>query len=87
MTGCFILSMEWENRVVKMDKPEEDLERIEVHSAWMFDCNICGRENFIRGVRREAMEGDDGRVDLYVLYPREVACKFCEKKYETELSG
>ena len=66
-------------------KPEQ--EKIEVHSAWMFDCNACGRENFIRGVRRESRENDDGRVDLYVLYPREVACRFCERKYETELSG
>ena len=61
--------------------------KIEVHSAWMFDCNECGRENFIRGVRRESVEGDEGRVDLYVLYPREVMCKHCECKYETELSG
>ena len=70
------------------EKPEEksEIERIEVHSAWMFDCNGCGRENFIRGVRRESIQTED-RVDLYVLYPREVACKFCEKQYETELSG
>ncbi len=64
-----------------------DMGKIEVHSAWMFDCNECGRENFIRGVRREAMEDAEGLVNLYVLYPREVACKFCEQQYETELSG
>ncbi len=72
------------------EKPEEKpakIERIEVHSAWMFDCNGCGRENFIRGVRREALEDAEGMVNLYVLYPREVTCKFCEQKYETELSG
>lgn len=67
------------------NKPEP--EKIEVHSAWMFDCNECGRENFIRGVRRESVRGDEGRVDLYVLYPCEVMCKHCERKYETELSG
>tara|TARA_R100000808_G_scaffold24885_1_gene59068 strand:- start:2055 stop:2282 length:228 start_codon:yes stop_codon:yes gene_type:complete len=70
------------------DRPEEqEREKIEVHSAWMFDCNKCGRENFIRGVRRESVEEEDGRVDLYVLYPREVVCRFCKKEYETELSG
>ena len=75
----------------KMEQPEgpqeESTEKIEVHSAWMFDCNGCGRENFIRGVRRESIHDYEGRVDLYVMYPREVSCKFCEKKYETELSG
>jgi hypothetical protein len=80
-TVCSIL---WrEKAVTRM----EEREKIEVHSAWMFDCNACGRENFIRGVRRESVEDDDGRVDLYVLYPREVNCRFCEKEYETELSG
>jgi len=64
-----------------------DTSKIEVHTAWMFDCNDCGRENFIRGVRRESIAGEDGQVNLFVLYPREVACKFCEKKYETEISG
>ena len=68
-------------------EPEQDREKIEVHSAWMFDCNSCGRENFIRGVRRESVENDDGRVDLYVLYPREVAWRVCKKEYESELSG
>ena len=68
-------------------EPEQEREKIEVHSAWMFDCNGCGREHFIRGVRREAMQDMEGLVNLYVLYPREVACKFCTKKYETELSG
>ena len=66
---------------------EVEKEKIEVHSAWMFDCNDCGRENFIRGVRREAMEDSEGMVNLYVLYPREVSCKHCDHQYETELSG
>ena len=83
MTGCSILWRRRENRTVPMDSPE----KIEVHSAWMFDCHECGRENFIRGVRRESVEESGGRVDLYVLYPREVMCKHCEKEYETELSG
>jgi len=68
-------------------KPEQKRTKIEVHSAWMFDCDGCGRENFIRGVRRETVENGGDRVDLYVLYPREVSCKFCTKKFETELSS
>lgn len=61
-------------------------EKIEVHNAWMFDCNSCGRENFIRGVQRESIQGEDGRVDMYVLYPRAASCKFCGESYETVLS-
>ena len=69
--------------------------KVELHLAWMWDCEDCGRENFIRAVEmskeeiREEIESeledeDIDNIDSVVDAPEMVKCQFCGKEFETE---
>lgn len=66
---------------------------IELHPAFVFDCDSCGRENFVRSVVREfdeetvaEMREDHGiqpwEVGDFQMAPESVTCKYCGCKYE-----
>ncbi len=68
---------------------------IELHLAFVFDCNECGRENFVRAV---TCDFDDNTVaemkeeygieayDLgdWQMQPTSVKCQFCKAEYSTD---
>ena len=68
---------------------------IELHAAYMFDCEMCGRENFIRAIspefsdeekdelKKEMGIEEDGLADLLLL-PEKVICQFCNVEFYTE---
>lgn len=48
----------------------------ELHLAYAWDCDGCGRENFER-----AMVVDDDEEEADVLYPESVTCRHCGNIY------
>lgn len=58
-----------------------------LHHAFRWDCDSCGRENFVRAIsmEREYIEsklGEDIETDGdYVLYPAIVVCQHCTSQY------
>lgn len=71
--------------------------KVELHSAFQWDCDECGCENFCRGVTAELNEEDkqhmieDHGVDPeycgtgdWMLAPETVKCDHCGAEFETE---
>lgn len=67
----------------------------EIIPAWSWTCELCGLENFNRGIIREIeydleVEGPDGEIeeDIYiipeVLCPDVVVCRGCQSKFIPE---
>lgn len=48
---------------------------IELHSAFVWDCEECGRENFHRAVERdlESRQFHDDQNDMFVILPAAIA--------------
>lgn len=63
------------------------VETVELHAAWRWDCNECGRENWVRGIQLEAehLSREQRRVledaEWWVLYPEMVECSECKSSY------
>lgn len=68
---------------------------IELHPAFVWTCEDCGRENFTRVVRLEPELVPDlipedrraeveGREGDWCLAPDRVTCAYCGAEYETE---
>lgn len=68
------------------------MKEVELHAAYVWDCDDCGRENFTRGCTpnlsdeevqeiREELNLDDGHFGNFVLMPDTVECKFCKTKF------
>jgi len=71
------------------------MQEVELHAAWMFDCDNCGKENFVRAIVPETLD-DDERAEVLdmmgiedtdeyfpTLVPMEVVCKYCGTPFET----
>lgn len=67
---------------------------IELHPAYVWNCDSCGRENFERGLVPEfSMEEleeikEEYGIDPYeegnfIVMPDLVQCKFCKEKFKT----
>ena len=67
---------------------------IELHPAFVYDCDNCGRENFVRAVRIEADEEtmqelrEEHGIEAYDVgdwcqAPVTVKCAYCNTEYET----
>ena len=70
------------------------ISKVILHPAYMFDCDNCGRENFVRAVLPEMSPEDEQRlredegVESYeeghwVTYPDKVECFHCGADFET----
>lgn len=71
---------------------------IELHPAYMWDCDECGRENFARAVYPELSEDevrelaydmgviesadDDLPPGMILMAPNKVQCIFCNAKFD-----
>ena len=70
------------------------MKTVELRTAYAFDCEECGRENFVRAVvhefsveeRTEMMEmfGEDQVDGEFVSVPETVQCSFCGCEFEPE---
>ena len=70
---------------------------IEIHSAYCFDCDECGRENFFRAVNREIENlevseetqqlKDDGWEVSAMFLPESVQCVFCKSEFQIEVTS
>ena len=70
---------------------------VELHQAFRWDCDECGRENFERAIivdlgEDEARDifGDDydPEAEGYILMqPADVQCVYCGAEFHTELPG
>lgn len=72
--------------------------KIEIRSAYVWDCDDCGRENFERGLvvsprsedaleLREELGIPDDVEGEFCYAPEEVVCKHCNTQFETERMG
>lgn len=77
--------------------PLDSLERVELGSAWMWDCPECGIENFQRAITTfldssdeddaeaiAALYGEtppDGVLAKCVSHPNRVVCKHCKREF------
>lgn len=70
-------------------------DNIELHLAFVYDCDNCGKENFVRSIRIEADEDtmqelmeEHGvqpyEIGEYQQAPTTVKCTFCGTEYNTE---
>jgi hypothetical protein len=68
--------------------------KIELHPAYAWDCDACGRENFVRGLVAEMSEEElaDARERFgleswemggFLRVPVVVVCQFCGADFET----
>ena len=64
---------------------------VELHRAFIWDCDACGRENIERTSPArlsddETEEIEEAGIDPEgcVLVPDEVTCKFCEAEFDVE---
>lgn len=71
---------------------------VELHTAFMWDCPECGRENFTRAIACEmtpdelaeaeaALESEGIGMEVgggFVAAPKEVTCQFCNQSFDTE---
>ena len=65
-----------------------EIQKVELHPAFMFDCPSCGKENFLRAIYFEEMnrgplpEGfDNGSV---VSIPETFICQHCKAKLKLD---
>lgn len=67
----------------------DTLRTVELRTAYVFDCEDCGRENVVRGVpcdppealAAEAEDGDE-RAE-WVTIPAQVKCRHCGAEFRT----
>jgi len=68
---------------------------VEVHTAWVWDCDDCGRENYERAATLEASEDeiaelrDDYGVQSwetgdFVAWPDQVTCVHCGETFDVD---
>ena len=70
---------------------------VELHNAYFYDCDSCGRENFHRGitvafskedvesVRKEyGLEEDDLIDGTWSFKPAQVICEHCKAVFDVE---
>ncbi|MBW2672209.1 MAG: hypothetical protein JRD89_02185 [Deltaproteobacteria bacterium] len=71
------------------------MQQIEIHLAFSFDCDHCGRENFFRQTcldphsdqaleAREEMEIPDNIEGALIIEPEQVTCKHCNTTFDVE---
>ena len=68
--------------------------KIELHPAYAWDCDACGRENFVRGLVAEMSEEElaearerfgleSWEMGGFLRVPVVVVCQFCGADFET----
>jgi len=67
------------------------VQSIELRNAFAFDCEDCGRENFVRSVVCEMSQEDREQLDMqngfeftngqWVTAPEFVQCSFCKSEF------
>jgi hypothetical protein len=77
-----------------MSKLQDQLQKIELHQAFSWDCPECGMEMFTRGIVPEMSyeEEQEMRSDFavepwengdFILMPNIVECRNCHSKFST----
>lgn len=72
----------------------DNTRRVELHLAFVWDCDDCGRENFTRSITKEISEEekqemcerygiDDLPPGVLMSAPEVVVCKHCGSEFET----
>tara|TARA_R100000458_G_C8093454_1_gene123172 strand:- start:37 stop:282 length:246 start_codon:yes stop_codon:yes gene_type:complete len=62
---------------------------VELHPCFRYDCDECGRENFIRGITLEDEHLSEEQRELlqeaefWVVYPELVQCESCDSFFLT----
>jgi hypothetical protein len=68
--------------------------KVELRPAYVFDCDECGRENFVRGIVPEFSEEELAEIRLeqgiepwemgdFVTMPEVVKCQHCNAVFES----
>lgn len=71
--------------------------KVELHNAYSWDCDECGRGNFVRAVvvamtdedasemmQRYGGDPEDWQNGQWMTRPDEVVCENCKARFETE---
>lgn len=59
---------------------------VELHPAYVFTCDECGRDVFLRSVIVEGGYDAEEDVDIiWVVEPERVVCSWCEAEFEVEI--
>ena len=64
--------------------------KVELHIAFMWDCDVCGQENFERAVEVEQTDDlpDQGEPGDWLIAPTRVTCRACKTAFDSsEQSG
>ena len=56
----------------------------ELHQAFTWICDHCGRRNYVRTIRDETAEGLQ-EDEIQVMIPEIVQCKKCDEKYTSRI--
>lgn len=69
------------------------MKMVELHIAYMWTCEECGRDNFERGITRELNDEERQEVEpmgiaieaesLWTMAPDAVTCKYCQTQFGT----
>ena len=73
-----------------------EFEIVELHPAFYWDCNACGRENFVRAILQEFTDEElkelretegiiPGETGNFQKRIEEVTCQFCKEDFRTNL--
>jgi len=54
---------------------------VELHNAFVWDCESCGRENFVRAVTTKLDVQGLGSIGQWVTRPDTVRCTHCSATY------
>lgn len=76
----------------------KELPKVELHSAFMFCCDSCGRDNYFQGIPATVEEiaelMEDGCLEMVppsgvgmLRVPDEVECYHCQARFAVELPG
>jgi hypothetical protein len=73
---------------------------IELHNGFFWDCEECGKENFVRAVGIPLLPGDreylkelykvnkkDEEKTMFLQAPTNVVCEYCKENYDCKIQS
>jgi len=61
--------------------------KVELHVAWQWTCDNCGRDNFVRAITYERDRDDPPEYEGMVTFPDELQCPYCNSRYFGSAAG
>ena len=76
----------WLGWINSVNKPDSGLPEAELHTAFMFTCDSCGRDCFVRGIEMPVDDDDDDDVAAFVVPATKIVkCEHCKAEYKARI--